>query len=339
MMKIREVAGQVGRVAWWHGYASWAHPLANRLAARWGLAARLIRWPEPGTAPYRHNELHLGRGFGVGDVLMCTPAIRELKRLNPGCWVTFYTDFPDWVEGLPFIDCVRPTVQAVATTIWLNYEPSLPPRRHLARIIGDSLGINLRDVRPSCVVRSELVERYRQNWKSLPRPLVLVTRRASAFTPNKDWPDACWDELVARLAARATVVEVGGQPAEPSTCPTGSYIDLRGQTTLPELIAVVSAADLQIAPITGTVHIAAAMGVPSVVIYGGYEPPVCTDYPGNIGLYSPVECAPCWLRTPCPYGKKCLHMITPNQVEAVLDRLWKERQRRRKPRVEAAGAR
>jgi ADP-heptose:LPS heptosyltransferase len=339
MMKMREAAAKVGRFAWWRGYASWAHPLANRLAARWGLAARLVRWPVPGMAPYRRAELHICRGYGLGDVLMCTPALRELKRLNPGCRVTFYTDFPDLVKGLPFIDCVRTTVEAVGTAFWLNYEKSLPPRRHLTRIIGDILGINVRDVRPSCMVRSELVERYRQDWNSLPRPLVLVTRRASAFTPNKDWPDQYWDELVARLAARATVIEVGGPLAEPSIGPAGSYIDLRGQTTLPELIAVVAAVDLQVAPITGTVHIAAAMGVPSVVIYGGYEPPVCTDYPGNIGLYSPVECAPCWLRTPCPYGKKCLHMITPNQVQAVLDRLWKERQRRRKPPVEAADAR
>ena len=58
-----------------------------------------------------------------------------------------------------------------------------------------------------------------------------------------------------------------------------------------------------------------------VVIYGGYIDPVATGYPGHINLYSPVECAPCWLRTPCPYAKKCLHQITPDQVEAAVDRL------------------
>jgi ADP-heptose:LPS heptosyltransferase len=102
---------------------------------------------------------------------------------------------------------------------------------------------------------------------------------------------------------------------------------LRSQTTLQELIAAIAAADLHVAPITGSVHIAAAVGVPTVVIYGGYEPPVCTDYPGNIGLYSPVECAPCWLQTPCPYGKKCLNIISVDQVEAAVERLWEDRQR------------
>jgi ADP-heptose:LPS heptosyltransferase len=103
--------------------------------------------------------------------------------------------------------------------------------------------------------------------------------------------------------------------------PDGSHLDLRGRTTLPELIAAIAAADLLIAPETGSMHIAAAVGTPAVVIYGGYIDPVATGYPGHINLYSPVECAPCWLRTPCPYAKKCLHQITPDQVEAAVDRL------------------
>ena len=130
--------------------------------------------------------------------------------------------------------------------------------------------------------------------------------------------------LVGRLAARATIIDVGIKPASALIRPTGNYLDLRGQTTLPELVAAIAAADLFIAPDTGPMHIAAAVQTPGVVIYGGYINPVCTGYPGNINLYSPVKCAPCWLREPCPYAKKCLHMITPAHVEAALNRLWEE---------------
>ena len=38
-------------------------------------------------------------------------------------------------------------------------------------------------------------------------------------------------------------------------------------------------------------------------------------------LFSPVECAPYWLRDPCPHGKKCLHSIAPGQVEATVKQL------------------
>jgi hypothetical protein len=37
-------------------------------------------------------------------------------------------------------------------------------------------------------------------------------------------------------------------------------------------------------------------------------------YPWAHRFFTPVECAPCWLTTPCPFGLKCLHAIRPEQV-------------------------
>jgi hypothetical protein len=86
---------------------------------RWGCLARLARWPLPWHVPYRHDEVRVWRPGGLGDVLMCTPALRELKRRNPACRVTFYTDFPSVVDGLPFIDQVRPTAERPVNAIYL----------------------------------------------------------------------------------------------------------------------------------------------------------------------------------------------------------------------------
>ena len=335
-MTSRNIAARAVRFAFWRGYVPWAHPLADRLARRWDIA-RLVRWPLPWLAPWRRRELEVDRLGALGDVLMCTPALRELKRRNPDCRIVLYTEFAGLVEGLPFVDCVRPWSgpERPDGSFWLIYERSLPPSRHIARIIGDLLGIRVRDVRPSCAVREDLVERFRRDWDGCPRPVILVNRRAGSWTPNKEWPDEYWDDLLARLAARATVVEVGATAPGSAASPDGSYVDLRGRTTLPELVAAIAAADLLVTPETGTMHVAAAVGTPAVVIYGGYIDPVATGYPGNINLYSPVECAPCWLRTPCPYGKKCLHQITPDQVEAAVDRLLADAPRPAEARCEA----
>jgi ADP-heptose:LPS heptosyltransferase len=321
-MKIWDLAARAGRFAWWRTYTPWALPLADRLAARWGLIARWIRFPLPWMMPYRRRAVHVVRGASMGDVLMCTPALRELKRRNPDCHLTFYTDFPALVEGLPFMDSVRPAAERPARGILLNYENSLPPRRHIAQIIGDYLGVNVRDVRPSCTVRPDLVERIRLDWSGRPRPWIVVIRRAGPWTPNKDWPDIYWEALLDRLLASMTVVEIGTGLYGRRTRTDPNYLDLVDRTSLPQLVASIAAADLLIAPDTGPMHIAAAVGTPSVVIYGGYIDPVSTGYPGNIDFYSAVECAPCWLRTPCPIGLKCLHKITPGQVEAAVDRLW-----------------
>src|SRR5262249_23491915 len=234
------------------GYIRWVQPLANPLAARWGRLARLVRWPLPWLAPYRRPQLHVARPGALGDVMMCTPALRELKRRNPHCHVTFYTDLPDLVAGLPFIDLVRPTAESTKDTIWPDYPHSPPPRRHIAEILGDFLGLEVRDVRPACVVDPQRVELFRRNWSALPRPWSVVTRRAGLWTPTKDWPEQLWNQLTGRLASWATVIEVGAEPSDVQPPPRGSYIDLTGQTTLPELIAAIAAADLQVGPITGT---------------------------------------------------------------------------------------
>jgi len=337
-MRLWERKFKVGRLLWQRTQLACAwriQHLANRLAARWGYPARLLRYPLPSSVPYRQGRLHVFRHGGLGDVLMCTPGLREVKRRSPSCHVTFYTDYPDLVAGLPFIDVVRPSAESPDGTIRLAYETSLPPHRHIARILGDRLGLHVADIRPECAVDRELVEQYRREWRSLRRPLVVVNRRAARWTPNKDWPDAHWEALIDRLLSWCTIIEVGAGNVDRQPRSQPSYLDLAGRTTLSQLVATIAASDLHVGPITGSVHIAAAVGTPSVVIYGGYEHPVCSAYPGNINLYSPVECAPCWLCDHCPYGKKCLHMITPAEVESALNRLWGEN--RRSPDERPAG--
>ena len=104
--------------------------------------------------------------------------------------------------------------------------------------------------------------------------------------------------------------------------PHRNYINLVGRTSLAEFVSAVAAGDIHVGPMSGPVHIAAAARRPSVVIYGGYEHPRCTLYPGNIALYTPVACAPCWLREPCPYDRKCLSAISPISVEEAVRRIW-----------------
>jgi len=53
-----------------------------------------------------------------------------------------------------------------------------------------------------------------------------------------------------------------------------------------------------------------------VIIYGGRLMPSQIGYIANQNLYSPIECAPCWLRNPCDFNRKCMDMITAEQVVA-----------------------
>jgi len=199
-----------------------------------------------------------------------------------------------------------------------TYETSIPPLRHIAEIMGDCIGLAIRDVRPDCVIHPETATIWRARLSKLPRPLVAVNRLAGPWSPNKDWPDASWCDLIESLCRSYGVVETGAPKTDASGYRHANYVDLRGQTTVPDLAGVIAASDLHVGPISGPVHIAAAVRVPSVVIYGGYEQPICSGYPGNINLFTELPCSPCWLRDGCPYDRKCLRQIRPDDVMAAI---------------------
>jgi len=253
---------------------------------------------------------------------MCTPGLRELKRSRPNSKIVFYAPHHEVLEGLEYIDELRPFAERPDDSLWLNYETGGHPRSHIARVFGNQLGIAIEDVRPDCIVVQPLRDQFRLKWAALPRPWITINRRASSWTPNKDWPDEYWRKLIERLDGRCGLIEVGWPRDGCSEIGGSTYVNLVGQTNTVELVAAIAACDLHVGPISGPVHIAAASRRPSVVIYGGYEPPACTMYEGNRALYSTVECSPCWLTKPCPYEKRCLTMIDIEEVVGAIRETW-----------------
>ena len=150
----------------------------------------------------------------------------------------------------------------------------------------------------------------------------MINRHSGGYTPNKDWPANSWTELVERLTAVGTVIDIGVKREIRSREDPANYIDLVGKTTLRQLVAAIAAADILISPSSGPVHIAAAVGTPAVVIYGGFENAVGTSYSGNIGLETALECSPCYLRILCPFDKECLKRISPSMVEKSVYQIW-----------------
>jgi ADP-heptose:LPS heptosyltransferase len=270
--------------------------------------------------PWR-KSIHIYRGAGLGDVLMCTPALRKLKQINPECKIYFYTDYPDLVKGLWYLDAVLSSDKQPPKPMQMGYEDVKIPRRHLSKIMGAKIGVRVEDVKPDCVLDERLAEQFRIAWQKLPRPRILVQRRAGNHTPNKNWPDESWQALLEGLLRTCTIIEIGAM-AEVPAISSPHYVDLRDKTSLAELVAAVAAADIFVGPDSGPVHIAAAVKTPAVVILGGYVLPANIEYAGNQILYTPLSCSPCWLKTPCPIDRECLRRIAPEKVKEAIDRTW-----------------
>jgi lipopolysaccharide heptosyltransferase II len=97
-----------------------------------------------------------------------------------------------------------------------------------------------------------------------------------------------------------------------------------GQTTLDQLIDELRQCRLLLTNDTGTMHLAAFVGVPVVAIFGSTEPRLTGPLGnGHIIVRHHVECSPCFLRE-CPIDFRCMKAVTAQEVaDAVLSMLAK----------------
>ncbi len=289
------------------------------------LLLQRLRWPNPLRPPYTQREINLYRPGELGDVVMCMAVVRAIRERNPEARITFVTHYHQLLKGHPLLDRVLTEEEAdrlqLRQVIALRYEVYIPLRLHFIDYFAACVGLENIDrkiVLPDFTPELGDLERA----LSLPRPWVMVCRKSGSHTPNKDWPDERWNDLIARLTASVSVIELGATPpAQPATS-KGRYLDLRGKTTQRQYCAAISRANLLITPATSAIHVAAAYDVPTLSVMTGYELPENSAYPHHTALFHPVPCSPCWLRTPCPFDLKCLRAISVDDVvTAALRRL------------------
>jgi heptosyltransferase-2 len=94
------------------------------------------------------------------------------------------------------------------------------------------------------------------------------------------------------------------------------FVDLCGSTGLGELAGVLSGLSLLISNDSGPMHLAAALGVPLVAIFGPTDWRETAPAAGHGRLVrEPVHCSPCKLRE-CPVDHACMRRVTVERVAA-----------------------
>ncbi len=148
---------------------------------------------------------------------------------------------------------------------------------------------------------------------------------------SKQWPESYWQQLAKIVSQQGYRIRIsGGNPAEvaraeriASACPEN--VDVMPYLSIAEMAAMLANAEAAIAVDTGFGHLAAAMGVTTVSIYGSTNP----DYTSAIGdrsvhLAADFACAPCLsrectFRQPSEVTPACYIRIPPAKVwETVL---------------------
>jgi heptosyltransferase-2 len=183
------------------------------------------------------------------------------------------------------------------------------------------------------IVDSRFLSPLRCGWDNAgfgTLPLIGICPRAE-YGPAKRWPIENFVEVVCKMREHGKFqwLLFGGKADiefgwEFNRLVGGGVCSLAGKTSLRELMALLKLCRVLLTNDTGPMHVAAALGVPVVAIFGSTSPELTgPGLPGdarNQLLKSDAPCSPCFLRE-CPIDFRCMNGISvASVVKAVVSR-------------------
>ncbi len=210
------------------------------------------------------------------------------------------------------------------SSLFLNERlPAYDIEKHaLERYLDVARHLGAKDPSPKCALPVERERKLMQERTAalLPqgRPLVVVNPVARWAT--KLWPERNFAELADRLAIEKHAVVIFTGSSEDRavnerilSMMSERAINWAGETTLKELAALASLADLFITTDTGPMHLAAAAGTRVLALFGPTAPWRTGPYgPSHIVVRTGIECSPCFQRR-CD-DVRCMRGITVDEV-------------------------
>lgn len=267
------------------------------------------------------------RKYAIGDVILTTPIIDAITRSRPLSPIYVETDYPELFEGNRKVHQASKAVSLTEPylTVDLNSSYEDTQMQHIVEAYHRTAAKTVTGLLPYRCVTSLLPNA--QDKHHVDR-LVTGNRRVCVINadpttwPGKTWPFERFKEVARVLLANWEIVQVGSKEQR-------KLIDVSfvGQTTLTQLAALCERASLTIAPDTSTLHIAQAVGCPTVGLFGVTSARfIATQGSKFIAVECPQDLPNAGARhrvtgkTSLDFGSECMEQIT---VEDVLDAVRK----------------
>jgi len=173
--------------------------------------------------------------------------------------------------------------------------------------------------------RSAAAEKLRNAGSSGERMRVAIAAGA-AYGSAKCWAPERFAAVASRLQKeRNADVLLFGAAGEVGVCGAIAAamerkpIDLSGHTSVRELPALFSQCQLFLGNDSGAMHIAAAVGLPVVAIFGPTDPFGTAPVTPRVSVVQEKPyCSPCFLRH-CPTDHRCMRDVTPAMANAAIE--------------------
>ena len=261
------------------------------------------------------RKLILSNQQSPGDIVMLTAAVRDLHASFPGDYVTdVRTPCPDlWLHN-PFITPLgddEPDVEYLPCHYPLIHQSNQRPFHFIHGFIeylGERLGVRVlpNQFKGDIHLAEEEKEGPFAGMEQIAgRPFWLIAAGGKFDFTIKWWDIARYQQVVNQFANRLLFVQVGEDGHHHPALE--GVIDLRGKTSLRELLLLMYHAQGVVCPVTLLMHLAAAVETPPgrppnrpcVVVAGGREPVHWEAYPYHQFLHTlgMLECCArggCW---------------------------------------------
>ena len=205
-------------------------------------------------------------------------------------------------------------------------------RAHEYQVLAEAAGLTVRSALPQVASTKAEADRGRALLREAgvaEGSSYAVLAPGASYGPAKQWGPERFATVASTLEARRIRSVIVGAGADreaserlkgASDAPRG-LVDLTGRTGLGELVGVLGGSALVVSNDSGVMHLAAALGRPTVAIFGSTSPVwTSADAPSVVNLYAAYPCSPCFRRT-CPIGYGCLHAITTSDAMGAVEEL------------------
>lgn len=156
---------------------------------------------------------------------------------------------------------------------------------------------------------------------------VIGVSPGAAYGTAKRWLPERFAEAAGELAkARGASIALFGSKSERELCEQVAgllkkgqlngcpVVNYAGETTLAQFIELAETCELFLTNDSGAMHIAAALGVPTVAIFGATDDTTTGPTGSNACVVRhPVHCSPCLLRE-CPIDHRCMTGVSAERV-------------------------
>jgi len=202
---------------------------------------------------------------------------------------------------------------------------------YFQRLIGELTGVQTKRA-PNLMVREEEEQLVDEEFPNLARGSgdeVIGVNPGSVYGTAKRWLPERFADVADQLIENrqralsperaVKCVIVGGLGEEDLGLTVGRYmknqpIVLSGKTTVRQLLVIIKRCSLFLTNDTGPMHIASALGVPVVAIFGSTDPVHTAPFPNQSTIVkSSVRCSPCLLRH-CPIDHRCMTGVSVEEV-------------------------